>query len=156
MTLRGEMVKGRRGIMERRFEVRKQELLQDCEINPKVFEGLLERLRPFAQPFLARLQRSEQREHAQTYLGGLLSDLQRKNAESIAYYFDQGRKNVQNFLGNSDWDHQPLLTELASQVGQRLGEHDAVLVFDPSGFAKKGTKSVGTARQWLGRLGKVD
>jgi SRSO17 transposase len=142
--------------MERRFEIRKQELLQDCEVSPKVFEDLLGRLRPFAQPFLALLQRSEQREHAQTYLGGLLSNLKRKNAESIAYYFDQGRKNVQNFLGNSDWDHQPLLRELASQVGQRLGEHDAVLVFDPSGFAKKGTKSVGTARQWLGRLGKVD
>jgi SRSO17 transposase len=31
-----------------------------------------------------------------------------------------------------------------------------VIVFDPSAFAKKGTKSVGVARQWSGRLGKVD
>ena len=37
-----------------------------------------------------------------------------------------------------------------------MGEPDAVLVFDPSGFAKKGVKSVGVARQWCGRLGKVD
>jgi SRSO17 transposase len=29
-------------------------------------------------------------------------------------------------------------------------------VFDPSAFAKKGTKSVGVARQWCGRLGKVE
>jgi SRSO17 transposase len=31
-----------------------------------------------------------------------------------------------------------------------------VIVFDTSGFAKKGTHSVGVARQWCGRLGKVE
>jgi len=31
-----------------------------------------------------------------------------------------------------------------------------VIVFDPSAVAKKGTKSVGVARQWCGRLGKVE
>ena len=40
-----------------------------------------------------------------------------------------------------------LLTELARQVGTRIGEPDGVLVFDPSAFAKKGTKSVGVARR---------
>jgi len=37
-----------------------------------------------------------------------------------------------------------------------LGHDDGVLVFDPSAFAKSGTESVGVARQWCGRLGKVD
>jgi SRSO17 transposase len=46
--------------------------------------------------------------------------------------------------------------ELARQVGVELGEDDGVIVFDPSGFPKKGKKSVGVARQWCGRLGKVD
>ena len=45
---------------------------------------------------------------------------------------------------------------LAVQVGQELGEADGVIVFDPSAFPKKGTKSVGVARQWCGRLGKVE
>ena len=31
-----------------------------------------------------------------------------------------------------------------------------MIVFDPSAFAKKGTQSVGVARQWCGRLGKVE
>ena len=31
-----------------------------------------------------------------------------------------------------------------------------MLVFDPSGFPKSGRESVGVARQWCGRLGKVD
>lgn len=142
--------------MERRFQVRKEEILRDSQVSPAVFEGMLDRLRPFAQPFVDELRRSEQRAHAQTYLNGLLSNLERKNAEAIAYYFDQDRKGLQNFLGISPWDHRPLLDELASQVNDRLARPDAVLVFDPSGFAKKGTASVGVARQWLGRLGKVD
>jgi hypothetical protein len=41
-------------------------------------------------------------------------------------------------------------------VGVALGEPDGVLVFDPSAFPKNGTESVGVARQWCGRLGKVD
>ena len=31
-----------------------------------------------------------------------------------------------------------------------------MIVFDPSAFAKKGDRSVGVARQWCGRLGKVE
>ena len=45
---------------------------------------------------------------------------------------------------------------MARQVGEQLGEPDAVLVFDPSAFAKSGKHSFGVARQWCGRLGKVD
>ena len=63
---------------------------------------------------------------------------------------------MQKFLGFVPWDHSPLLDTLARQVGHDLGEPDAVVVFDPSAFAKKGTKSVGVARQWCGRLGKVE
>ncbi len=37
--------------------------------------------------------------------------------------------------------------ELVRQVGSELGQADAVIVFDPSGFPKKGVKSVGVARQ---------
>jgi len=45
---------------------------------------------------------------------------------------------------------------LVRQVGETLGEEDGVIVFDPSGFPKSGRESVGTARQWCGRLGKLD
>jgi len=37
-----------------------------------------------------------------------------------------------------------------------LGDEDGVIVFDPSAFPKSGRESVGVARQWSGRLGKVD
>jgi len=36
--------------MERRFETRKRELIAECQVKPGVFEGMLERLRTFAEP----------------------------------------------------------------------------------------------------------
>lgn len=142
--------------MERRFELRKAELLSDCHVPPAVFGGMLARLEQFAQPFVAGLRRPEQRAHAQTYIHGLLSDLDRKNAESIAYRHDEERQGLQTFIGTAPWDPQPLVDELVSQVSRQLGEEDGVIVFDPSAFPKKGHHSVGVARQWCGRLGKVD
>ena len=142
--------------MHWRYRLRKQQLLDECEIPPEVFQGGLERLADFARPFAECLVRREQRDHARTYLAGLVSDLKHKTAESIAYRHDQERHGLQHFVGSSTWDHRPLLRELAGQVGREIGTPDGVIVFDPSGFAKKGEASVGVQRQWLGRLGKVD
>src|SRR5918993_5111415 len=142
--------------MHWRYRLRKQQLLDECEIPPEVFQGGLERLADFGRPFAECLVRKEQRDHARTYLAGLVSDLKPKTAESIAYRHDQHRHGLQHFVGSSTWDHRPLIRELASQVGRELGTPDGVIVFDPSGFAKKGHASVGVQRQWLGRLGKVD
>jgi SRSO17 transposase len=142
--------------MERRFEVRMNELLRECEVPPEVFEGVLERLRRFVEPFAVSLCRLEQGIHARTYVAGLLSNLDRKNVESIAYRHDQDRRALQNFIGCSSWDHEPLLEELTQQVATALGETDGVIVFDPSAFPKKGQHSVAVDRQWCGRLGKVD
>lgn len=142
--------------MHWRYRLRKQQLLDECEVPPEVFQGGLERLADFARPFAECLGRQEQKDHARTYLAGLVSDLKHKTAESIAYRHDQERHGLQHFVGSSTWDHRPLLRELAGQVGREIGTPDGVIVFDPSGFAKKGRASVGVQRQWLGRLGKVD
>jgi len=142
--------------MERRFEARKQEILNQARIKPEVANGMLRRLEQFAEPFVASLGRREARQNAQVYISGLLSDLDRKNVESIAYRHDQDRRGLQRFIGEASWPHQPLQKELAQQVGTELGEADGVIVFDPSGHKKCGNDSVGVQRQWLGRLGKID
>lgn len=142
--------------MEQRFKTRKKQILEDAEIKPQVYEGVSERLAEFLDPFGAALGRREQKEHMRAYLEGLLSDLERKNAEGIAYLHDQDRRAMQHFVGESHWGYEPLLEELSRQVGTDLGEADGVLAFDPSGFEKDGRDSVGVQRQWLGRLGKVD
>ena len=142
--------------MERRFEVRKQEILKEADIKPQVVNGMLKRLEQFITPFINSLGRVEPKVNAQFYISGLLSDLERKNIESIAYRYDQDRRALQRFIGTAPWDYQPLQQELVQQVGLELGEDDGVIVFDPSGYKKCGCDSVGVQRQWLGRLGKVD
>jgi SRSO17 transposase len=142
--------------MERRYQARLGELLDDAEVRPGLLRGLLPRLETFLEPFVESLLCCEQRTNAHHYVRGLLSDLKSKDAESIAYFHDRERQGLQKFIGQANWDHQPLIGELARQVGQRLGQADGVLVFDPSAFVKQGTKSVGVQRQWCGRLGKVE
>ena len=142
--------------MERRFEQRKREIEQDAQIDKQALRGSVRRLHQFAEPFFAHFRRSETRQNAQFFLAGLLSDIPRKNVESIAYRFEQDRQALQRFVGQTDWDHKPLLQILAEQVATEIGEDDGILVFDPSGFEKDGKKSAGVARQWLGRFGKVD
>jgi SRSO17 transposase len=119
-------------------------------------QGALSRLGAFLQPFTDAMRSPEQRTNARQYVQGLISDLPSKDAESISYLHGRDRQGLQKFIGQADWGHAPLLAGLARQVGEELGEADAVLTFDPSAFPKKGTGSVGVARQWCGRLGKVD
>ncbi|MCP4899658.1 MAG: IS701 family transposase [bacterium] len=138
------------------FEVRKEELLKECEVASQVFDRVMPRLERFMKPFVDSLVRREQIEHANTFVQGLLSDLEHKNAESIAYRFGEERMPLQWFLGTSGWGDEPLRDELVHQVGDQLDEEDGVIVFDPSAFPKKGIESVGVARQWCGRLGKVE
>lgn len=142
--------------MERRFTARMQQVLDDAVVDPAVFRDVQPRLQRFLEPFVACLRQAEQKAHAQTYITGLVSNLERKNVESIAYLHDQERLALQKFIGCSPWDQRPLMAELARQIGAELGDADGVLVFDPSAHPKKGTESVGVQRQWCGRLGKID
>lgn len=142
--------------MDAAVEARRRELLEECQVPAEVFEQVRPRLRRFLEPFVCTFARQEPCAHAETYVSGLLSDLQSKNVESIAYRFGQERLALQRFIGWAEWDDAPLRDELARQVGSNLGEAGAVLVFDPSGYPKSGRESVGVARQWCGRLGKTD
>ena len=142
--------------MEPRFERRKEQLLAGCQVPPTLFRGAMNRLETFAGPFAASLPSPESRGHTRTYLAGLLSDVERKNAESIAYRYDLDRQTIQRFIGEVDWDHEPLVDELVRQVAATVGRPDGDGVIDPSACPKKGTESCGVDRQWCGRLGKVE
>ena len=142
--------------MERRFQVRLEDLRRDAQVPPGLLRGVAPRLDAFLRPFIASLARDETRDNAGRYVRGLLSNLGAKTAEAIAYLHDRDRQGIQKFVGQGGWDHRPVVAELARQVGAELGEPDGVLAFDPSAFAKKGDRSVGVARQWCGRLGKLE
>ena len=133
-----------------------QALLADAEVSAADVRGCRQRLQRFLQRYLPRFYRQEQRELAEVVLQGKLSKLQRKTSEPIAYLADRERKPVQHFVGAGAWDDEAVMAELRRHVAETLGHADAVLVLDPSGFPKKGTGSCGVARQWCGRLGKID
>ncbi len=142
--------------MEARYAFRKTQLLDECQVAPAIFEQVIPRLYTFMAPFVKTFQGQVAAQHAKTSVCGLLSDVEHKNVESIAYRFGQSRLPLQGFIGWDAWDDAPLREELRGQVKRHLGQGDGVLVFDPSGFPKSGRESVGVARQWCGRLGKVD
>jgi SRSO17 transposase len=113
-------------------------------------DSLLERTRSL-------FYRTESRKHAEQYIRGLLSPLARKNGWTIAEYVgEQEPKALQRFLNVSPWDANALLALNRDYSMEHLAEPDGILVADPTGFAKKGTKSVGVQRQYSGTLGRID
>jgi len=95
--------------------------------------------------------------HARRLLHGLLAGTDRRNVENMAEAIEGGVvRTLQKFLGQGTWSDQEVLCELREHVTETLGDEDAVLIVDETGFAKKGIKSVGVARQYSGTLGRVD
>src|ERR671936_3158027 len=106
------------------WTLRKEALLRDCIVSPDVFDHMVERLRDFAVPYQHVLETEAGQRNVHLYLQGLLSHLDRKNAETIAALVDVERLVLQAFIGTAPWDHRPLVTVLVGQVVQRLGEPD--------------------------------
>jgi SRSO17 transposase len=133
-----------------------QALLADAEVCAEDLRGCCRRLEHFLGRYLPRFYRKEQHALARVVLQGKLSKLERKTAEPIAYLADRPRKPVQHFVGAGAWDDEEVMAELRRHVAEVLADPEAVLVLDPSSFPKTGTESCGVARQWCGRLGKVE
>ncbi len=138
------------------WALRQEELLSDCIVSPDVFNHMVDRLCAFVVPYQHALETEAGQRNVPLYLAGLLSHLDRKNAETIAALVDVERLVMQDFIGTAPWDHRPLVKVLVGEVVDRLGEPDGVIAFDPSSFPKRGTHSVGVKRQWCGHRGKVD
>src|SRR5438034_5593396 len=125
---------------------RAQALLAEVEVAPGAVRSCSRRLERFLGRYLPCFYREEQRELAEVVLQGKLSKLERKTSEPIAYLAERERKPVQNFVGAGGWDDEAVMAELRRHVTEVLADADAVLVVDPSGFAKKGAASCGVAR----------
>jgi SRSO17 transposase len=77
---------------------------------------------------------------------------------AMATVVDEGcAQQFQHFISNSPWDHEPVVAQISQDADRLLGgKPTSSLIIDESSFAKQGDRSVGVARQWSGRLGKVD
>jgi SRSO17 transposase len=133
-----------------------QALLDEATLSADDVASCEGRLAAFLERYLPQFYRKEQRENAGVVVRGLLSDLERKTAEPIAYRENRERKPIQFFVGRGKWDDEKVMAELRRHVAEDLADPEGVIVFDSTGFPKKGTHSVGVKRQWCGRLGKTD
>ena len=131
-------------------------LLADAIVTSGQVSGCKQRLVKFMQRYLPWFYRVEQRKNAAIVIQGLLSGLERKTAEPIAREHGVPRKPIQSFVGSGKWDDEAVMGKLRRDVVGAMGDSAGVLVLDPSAFPKKGTHSVGVARQWCGRLGKKE
>jgi SRSO17 transposase len=66
-------------------------------------------------------------------------------------------QKFQHFISNSPWEEDRVLDQIAKDADRLLGGTPAsALLIDETSFPKQGKASVGCARQWCGRLGKVE
>jgi SRSO17 transposase len=95
-----------------------------------------------------RFAREDARLRAQAYLRGLLSPVERKNGWQLAEAVgDRTPYATQHLLGRADWAPDRVRDDLRAYVVEQLGDDQAILVLDETGVVKKGTHSVGVAKQ---------
>ena len=102
--------------------------------------------------------RVAQQRNAETYIKGLLSDLARKSVEPIAlkYLNDKAVRPMQQFQKDAPWDDAQVRRLYQTRALDAFGDPEGMLTLDGSDFVKKGTHSAGVARQYCGRMGKVE
>ena len=94
---------------------------------------------------------------------GLLLPGPRKSVEPMAARVEPARvqaahQSLHHFLANAEWSDEAMLVAVRQQVWPAIERHGGTRawIVDDTGFPKKGTHSVGVARQYCGELGKQD
>jgi SRSO17 transposase len=136
--------------MGRRTEEQRPAEVGAVESWAEGLEGVHARVAP-------RFARAEPRRRALAYLRGLLSPVERKNGWQLAEQAGEATPDgMQHLLARADWDADEVRDDLRAYVVEHLGDEQAVLVVDETGFLKKGTKSVGVQRQYSGTAGRIE
>lgn len=120
-------------------------------------KDFMNELSGFHEQFADCFHRSESRDHFFNYMAGQFSDLQRKSIEPIALAIEDGNvRAMQRFVSVAQWDDDNIMTKYRNCLNDDLGNPDGALIFDETGFVKKGQESIGVSRQYCGTVGKVE
>ena len=121
------------------------------------------RFEEYGEVIAATLAHADRRVPTQWYLKGLLLPGGRKSVEPMAARVHpqnvrSAHQSMHHLVADADWSDERLLAAVASQVLPTLFKksRSCQWIVDDTGFGKKGTHSVGVARQYCGRLGKTD
>jgi SRSO17 transposase len=111
----------------------------------------------FHARFASLFARSESREEAKKYVRSLMGAAARRNGWQLAEAIgDRTPDRVQRLLYSANWSAEAARDRLRDFTIEQFGDPQAIGVLDETGFLKKGTESVGVARQYSGTAGKVE
>lgn len=128
-----------------------------CVVTVETVESWASGLEDFLDGFGGRFARKEPRLRAFSYVRGLLSWLERKNGWTLTELAgDTSVTAMQNMLQSSCWNPDEVRDDVRDRVVAGLGDPDAVLIADETGFLKKGVKSAGVQRQYSGTAGRTE
>ncbi len=132
--------------------------IPECRIETPDVKAFVEELNIFHGKFADCFVRSEPRDNFYHYMVGQLSQLEHKSIEPIAVHVSgkETVRSMQRSVSDAVWDESKMILIHQGMVADEMGEPDGVLMFDESGFVKKGTMSAGVARQYCGTIGKVE
>jgi SRSO17 transposase len=121
---------------------------------PKASSEPLPEIAQFLKPFAPLFRRSQSRHSLERYITGLLTDLDRKNCDTIAAAVTgTSTERLQHLLTDADWDSKELDGARVRSLSEKSPE-GGILLLDDTSFPKQGKSSVGVARQYCGALGK--
>lgn len=126
-----------------------------CNLRQKDIKLFLNELKKYMKLFKPAFQRTEQIQKSLTYMNGLLGNVARKNVEQMALGLREKVRSLQYFVGQSQWQTEPVIVIHQGLIGETLGEEDGVMLIDELSAVKQGTKSVGVAAQYCGSVGKT-
>jgi len=140
------------------FPLRDMKVVFSCmkmPVVPKASPETLPELAIYLAPFAPLFRRSTSRESVERYLTGLLTDLERKNCDTIAAAVaGTSTERLQHLLTDATWEPQALDQQRVTALVAQSPPH-GLLLLDDTGLPKQGRSSVGVARQYSGTLGKV-
>ena len=129
---------------------------QKHERLPQAPRAPLPELAEFLAPLRVRFTQGPSAETLRQYLTGLLSEHPNKNCDTLAEVVPEtSEQQLQYLLTDMVWDEQALNRQRIAQMLTLPSAGEGVLIFDDTGFEKKGRHSVGVARQYTGTVGKI-
>lgn len=131
--------------------------IPEYDLKPSDVKNFIQELKGFHEIFEDCFHRRESRNHFFNYMTGQFSNLQRKSIEPIALNSKNSKvRSMQRFISDAEWDDSKINKNYCNLINEDMGHPDGVVIFDESGFQKKGNNSIGVYKQYCGNLGKVD
>ena len=140
--------------------IRQDEYLYDIpkfDLERSDINDIMNELKVFHNEFADCFQRTESRDNFFRYMVGQFSPIERKSIEPISIAVEGAKvRAMQRFVSDAPWDDCNIMVKYRNLVNEDMGHPDGAIIFDESGFIKKGDDSIGVGRQYCGSIGKIE